>query len=58
MHKSPHFANIEQSTILMVRKIIIDSKAQDTKALPVENEKCVACMGLEVRQLYTNIHKQ
>lgn len=58
MHKSPHFPNIEKNTAFMVRKIIIDAKAWDTKALPIENEKCVACMGLEVRQLYTNIYKQ
>lgn len=57
MHKSPHFPNIEKNTAFMVRKIIIDAKAWDTKALPIENEKCVACMGLEVRQLYTNIYK-
>lgn len=58
MHKTPHFPTIEKSTTIMVRKLIIDAKAQDTKALPVENKKCVACMRLEVRQLYTNIHKQ
>ena len=34
----------------MVRKIIIDAKAQDATVLHVENEKCVACMGHEVRQ--------
>lgn len=34
----------------MVRKIIIDAKAQDTTVLPVENEKYVACKGHEVRQ--------
>lgn len=58
MHKSPHFPSIEKSTTLMVKKIIIDSKAQDMKVLPVKNEKCVACMGLVVRQLNTDIHKQ
>lgn len=33
-------------------------KPQDMTVLPVENEKCVACMGPEERQLYKNIHSK
>lgn len=52
MYKSPHFPNIERKkkSTHMVRKIITDAKAQDATVLHVENEKWVACMGLEVRQ--------
>lgn len=52
MHKSPHFPNIERNTTLMVRKITVDVKAQDTTALPEENKKCAACMEPEVRRLH------
>lgn len=36
----------------------MDAKAQDTTALPVENEKHVACMGPEIGQLHKNIHSK
>lgn len=54
MYKSPHLPNIENThthtSTHMVRKIIIDAKIQDATVLHGENEKCVACMGLEVQQ--------
>lgn len=39
----------KNTSIHMVKKIIIDAKAQDLTAFPIENDKFVACMGQEVR---------
>ena len=35
----------------MIRNIILDAKAIDETEFSVENEKCKACMGLEIRQM-------
>ena len=39
----------------MIRNIILDAKAIDETEFSVENEKCKACMGLEIRQMIDDI---